>query len=238
MTTITVDRAVLEQVLEALEPRSRICKRNAAIEALNAELAQQEQEPMRPTVQEIQNAAANLKLMKEMFGASESQQEQPQYTTGHCKERAKPNGCQLHNLQCGYPECDRKPAALAQPLPDPVDEYRKGFIDGQIDMRDRPEEQEQAEPVLVVEKEPDYMSRGHFYEGSKPFIDPTEVWKLPIGTKLYTHPPRREWQSLTADAVFANDKIMALNASLGLKMDQLMDLVCAVEQALKEKNNG
>jgi hypothetical protein len=30
------------------------------------------------------------------------------------------------------------------------------------------------------------MSRGHFYEGSKPFIDPTLVWKLPIGTKLYT----------------------------------------------------
>ena len=39
-------------------------------------------------------------------------------------------------------------AALAQPLPDPVDEYRKGFIDGQIDMRDRPEEQKQEqEPV-------------------------------------------------------------------------------------------
>ena len=50
----------------------------------------------------------------------------------------------------------------------------------------------QAVPVLVVEKEPDYMSRGHFYEGSKPFIDPTLVWKLPIGTKLYTRPPRRE----------------------------------------------
>ncbi len=30
-------------------------------------------------------------------------------TTGHCKEMKKPNGCQLHNLQCGYPECDRKP---------------------------------------------------------------------------------------------------------------------------------
>jgi hypothetical protein len=54
---------------------------------------------------------------------------------------------------------------------------------------------EQAEPVLVVEKEPDYMSRGHFYEGSKPFIDPTLVWKLPIGTKLYTAPPR-EWRGL------------------------------------------
>lgn len=46
-----------------------------------------------------------------------------------------------------------------------------------------------AEPVLVVEKEPDYWSRGHFYEGTKPHIDPTKVWDLPIGTKLYLHPP-------------------------------------------------
>jgi hypothetical protein len=36
-------------------------------------------------------------------------------------------------------------AALAQPLPDPVDEYRKGFIDGQIDMRDRLEAQQEPE---------------------------------------------------------------------------------------------
>ena len=32
----------------------------------------------------------------------------PQYTTGHCKEHSKPGGCTLHNLHCGYPECDRK----------------------------------------------------------------------------------------------------------------------------------
>lgn len=30
------------------------------------------------------------------------------HTTGHCKEKAKPGGCQLHNLQCNYPACDRK----------------------------------------------------------------------------------------------------------------------------------
>ena len=29
-------------------------------------------------------------------------------TTGHCKEKAKPGGCQLHNIQCGFPACDRK----------------------------------------------------------------------------------------------------------------------------------
>ena len=44
-------------------------------------------------------------------------------------------------------------------------------------------------PVLTVECEPDYWSRGHYHEGTKPYIAPTAVWKLPIGTKLYTSPP-------------------------------------------------
>ena len=26
---------------------------------------------------------------------------------GKCKEKAKPGGCQLHNLHCGYPKCDQ-----------------------------------------------------------------------------------------------------------------------------------
>lgn len=30
------------------------------------------------------------------------------YTTGHCVNHNGPRGCQLHNLQCGYPNCDRK----------------------------------------------------------------------------------------------------------------------------------
>jgi len=33
---------------------------------------------------------------------------EPTYTTGHCAEHAKPGGCQLHNLHCGWPDCDRK----------------------------------------------------------------------------------------------------------------------------------
>jgi hypothetical protein len=32
----------------------------------------------------------------------------PVSTTGHCKEKAKPGGCQLHNVQCGYPKCNRQ----------------------------------------------------------------------------------------------------------------------------------
>ncbi len=41
-------------------------------------------------------------------------QEPVAYTTGHCKEKAQPGGCQLHNLHCGYPACDRK-AVTTQP---------------------------------------------------------------------------------------------------------------------------
>ena len=56
------------------------------------------------------------------------------------------------------------------------------------------------EPVLVVEKEPDYWSGGHFHQGSKPHIDPTKVWSLPIGTKLYTAPPQRK--PLTEEEIY------------------------------------
>jgi hypothetical protein len=60
------------------------------------------------------------KLRDDLRAALAQEEQEPQYTTGHCKERAKPNGCQLHNLHCGYPECDRKPAALAQQEQEPV----------------------------------------------------------------------------------------------------------------------
>lgn len=46
----------------------------------------------------------------------------------------------------------------------------------------------EVEPALVVEVEPDYWHRGHYCEGSKPHISPLKVWKLPVGTKLYTAP--------------------------------------------------
>lgn len=53
------------------------------------------------------------------------------------------------------------------------------------ELADAPE----AEPVLVVETEPGYWDRGHYHEGTKSYIDPTKVWGLPVGTKLYTAPP-------------------------------------------------
>lgn len=37
-----------------------------------------------------------------------------EYTTGHCANNNRLGGCQLHNLHCGYPECDRKPVESTQ----------------------------------------------------------------------------------------------------------------------------
>jgi uncharacterized protein YwbE len=49
----------------------------------------------------------NIKVWYEPFSAPIHS---PILTIGHCKEKAQPGGCQLHNLQCGYPVCDHKPA--------------------------------------------------------------------------------------------------------------------------------
>lgn len=41
------------------------------------------------------------------------------YTTGHCEKNNQKGGCQLHNLQCGWPNCDRKPTGPT-PIPQPA----------------------------------------------------------------------------------------------------------------------
>lgn len=35
----------------------------------------------------------------------------PTFTTGHCHHAKSRAGCPLHNLECGYPACDRRPVA-------------------------------------------------------------------------------------------------------------------------------
>jgi len=135
-------------------------------------------------------------------------------------------------------------AALAQQEPDLRNANPIGLTPPQKALQqaqfrvDALAQQEQAEPVLVVEKEPDYMSRGHFYEGSKPFIDPTLVWKLPIGTKLYTAPPRREWRGLSVDEIdrIAKQEWGEDHEIFWFDDDGIALFARALETALKEKN--
>ena len=38
---------------------------------------------------------------------------QPKFTYGHCEHKKQPRGCPLNNVQCNYPDCDRKPMIRA-----------------------------------------------------------------------------------------------------------------------------
>ena len=38
---------------------------------------------------------------------------EPKFTYGHCEHKKQPRGCQLNNVQCNYPDCDRKPMIRA-----------------------------------------------------------------------------------------------------------------------------
>lgn len=76
-------------------------------------------------------------------------------------------------------------AALLQELIDAPDPEQPNQSEQHLDMVNAPAP---SVPVLIVECEPDYWSGGHYHEGTMPHIDPTAVWKLPIGTKLYTTP--------------------------------------------------
>ena len=81
---------------------------------------------------------------------AEPVQEPVAYTTGHCKEKAKPKGCQLHNLQCGYPKCDRKPAQdLAEPVEYAVEPNgkRSSLLTHMVNKRSKEERAALAEPV-------------------------------------------------------------------------------------------
>ena len=69
-----------------------------------------------------------IKELRTRYAAPQAQPAPaPAYTEGRCAEKAKKGGCQLHNLHCGYPACDRRPAApaVAEPLTD--DELRECF---------------------------------------------------------------------------------------------------------------
>lgn len=80
-------------------------------------------------------------------------------------------------------------------------------------------EQPTSVPVLTVECEPDYWSGGHYHEGTKPHIDPTAVWKLPIGTELYTSPPAPSVPDEQLQAAFDR----GLKAGSEIAMNQLLE---------------
>jgi len=64
----------------------------------------------------IPTIAIYFMRLREALKAEQSQMMEPvNFTTGHCKEKSNVGGCQLHNLQCGYPACDKKSISCQVP---------------------------------------------------------------------------------------------------------------------------
>jgi hypothetical protein len=57
----------------------------------------------------------SYKINELRFALAAQPSEPKTYTEGHCANKKQPGGCQLHNLQCGYPDCDRRPVKVALP---------------------------------------------------------------------------------------------------------------------------
>ena len=57
---------------------------------------------------------STAKRVEVLAAASVGRMTMAEYTTGHCPNHNQPGGCQLHNLQCGWPNCDRR---QVQPQP-------------------------------------------------------------------------------------------------------------------------
>ena len=68
---------------------------------------------------------------------AQPEQEPVAYTTGHCENHKQKGGCQLHNLQCGWPDCDRKPITAPpqrKPLTDEEIEQINASLNGKRDL--------------------------------------------------------------------------------------------------------
>ena len=61
---------------------------------------------------------------------------------------------------------------------------------------------------------------------------------LPVGTKIYTSPPKREWVGLTADEIWQCNKASgsAVEFHICYEHQNLEDFAESIEEKLKEKN--
>jgi len=77
-----------------------------------------------------------LSFARECFAAGRASVERievkAEYTTGHCANHAVRGGCQLPNIQCGYPECDRKRIEAA-PSQEPAGYLCQGIFYNQVE---------------------------------------------------------------------------------------------------------
>jgi len=115
-----MSKAVMQQALEALE---------GLADYRYTDRVKNTMASLRQAIAE-HDRLAGIEMLEKQAGIHVSQQAKPEqepvaHTTGHCENHKQKGGCQLHNLQCGWPDCDRKP--ITTPL------HRKPLTDEEIE---------------------------------------------------------------------------------------------------------
>jgi len=222
---ITLPRALVRQALEALE-NSRASKleddsidwmqvRYAAITALKAALAEEALQRLTDANQEI-----------------EAPLEQPEQggKTGWPPGLLQDDCRGLSKWLASQPDARRRVREAVSALEQPEQEpdrwgagYEAGYAAGMAEMK--PEQ----EPVAWIQSNHLQLAqRGPF----SCRVEPTQ--RHPDFVPLFTHPPRREWRSLSEEeiknAVGASAEFWATSA-LWIK-----SVACAIEAALRSKN--
>ncbi len=120
-------------------------------------------------------------------------QEPVAYTTGHCKEKAQPGGCQLHNLHCGYPACDRKavttpPAAQRQWVGLTPREIYNLWEDSGVPFVDWDSFASITRAIEAKLKEKNGLHRQHVIDGSPCWCEPETSYTDPeTGASVVVH---------------------------------------------------
>ena len=131
-------------------------------------------------------------------------QEPVAHTTGHCENHKQKGGCQLHNLQCGWPDCDRKPITTSlqsrseqaqwDAIPDAFNEWWDADYDdtGNPYRKDSPAYWAWS-GWKAASKQPEQEPVAWLYRDAWGTMKLSQVTPPPVGAfPVYTTPPQRK----------------------------------------------
>jgi L-2-hydroxyglutarate oxidase LhgO len=70
--------------------------------------ATKQEDPIRQIAEELRKNGLTLIRSSKGYKIQKFEPMVAQKSAGHCANKKAPGGCQLHNLQCGWPLCDVK----------------------------------------------------------------------------------------------------------------------------------
>ena len=243
------DRELMQQALEALEVATTPLAKDRQ-EVLRAQAALRERLALDAPNDHI---VRNGWVLREVFfenGEPVAHRDPPQpeqepvaHTKGHCENHKQKGGCQLHNLQCGWPDCDRKPITTSlqsrseqaqwDAIPDAFNEWWDADYDdtGNPYRKDSPAYWAWS-GWKAASKQPEQEPVAWLYRDLWGVMKLSQTMPPPVGAfPVYTAPPQRTWVGLTDEEIEQGCK------ESWVTEQAFQSAVWWAEAKLKEKNH-